>query len=87
MYGFNLSRGIEDEGDDTIATSDGAHRAGVAIDDHGETVEGATDSGLRQSTFQVLEIKVLAWEQVRLCWPTALSAEMDQQPEVGAPRA
>lgn len=54
MYGFNLSRCIEDEGDDTIATSDGAHRAGVAIDDHGETVEGTTDSGLKHSTIKVL---------------------------------
>lgn len=44
MNGFNLGGSIEDEGDDTIATSDGAHRAGVAIDDHGETVEGGTDS-------------------------------------------
>lgn len=82
MYGFNLSRCIEDEGDDTIATSDGAHRAGVAIDDHGETVEGTTDSGLKHST-----IKVLAWERVQLCWPTSSSAAMDQQLEVAALRA
>jgi len=47
MYGFNLSRCIEDEGDDTIATGDGAHSAGVAIDDHSETVGVATDSGIR----------------------------------------